>query len=724
MTGRAATEVAEALGGVVGSLPAGELRAGQLEMAEAVMRVLSRRRWASSNTAARTVAAGPGAREDPGHLQVAAGTGTGKSFAYLVPAVLSGKRVVVATATKALQEQLATKDLPRVARGLGRPVRWAVLKGRSNYLCRQRLAEMEALGRQGRLGEDGQSDEEAFSGRHADEVRRLTRWARRTRSGDRAELDFEPEPRVWSALSVRADECPGAKRCPSGRSCFAEHARAEAASADVVVVNLHLLGAHLRSGGAVLPEMDALVVDEAHGLEDVMAESLGADISPGRVRAAASAARASLGGRRARGRSPRGGAVDDVLGAAGLFEQALATAPATRLPQGLGLGGTGGGGGLGERARLLSSRLARLEAELREASREAPAGSDGAGAKSSGAKSSGADSSQRVLRALLSVGRLREELDECIGAGKDDVVWVSGGERPALRSAPLDVSAVLAAELFGKIPVVLTSATLAPGLGRRLGASPEALVELDVGSPFDYPSHALLYCAVGLPDRRHPGVEAAIHDELRVLIEAAGGRTLALFTSRRAAEAAAEVLRPRLAWPVLLQGDQPKAALLSSFTSVPAASLFATMGFWQGVDVPGASLSLVVIDRLPFPRPDEPLNAARREAAEPRGFRSVDLPRAATLLAQGAGRLVRTSSDRGVVAVLDRRLATASYSGYLVKALPPMRRTRSRDEAVAFLSSIAAPAEPMAPAAHGADGTGRCWRRAGSRVKGHGEGDQ
>jgi ATP-dependent DNA helicase DinG len=222
----------------------------------------------------------------------------------------------------------------------------------------------------------------------------------------------------------------------------------------------------------------------------------------------------------------------------------------------------------------------------------------------------------------------------------------------------------------------------------RLGAPAADVTELDVGSPFDYQRNALVYCAARLPDRRRPGAEAAIHAELDELIRAAGGRTLALFTSYRAMTAAAEALRPNIPWPIYVQGDLPKPALLQAFSDEHSACLFATMGFWQGVDVPGPTLSLVVIDRLPFPRPDDPLMSARRDAAGAMGFRAVDLPRAATLLAQGAGRLVRTATDRGVVAVLDSRLATASYSGYLVKALPPMRRTKSRAEAVEFLRAI------------------------------------
>jgi ATP-dependent DNA helicase DinG len=691
--------VAELLRRVVATLPAGEVREGQVEMAEAVAKVLA----------------------SGGHVAVAAGTGTGKSLAYLVPAVSSHKRVVVATATKALQDQLANKDLPLIARGLGQPVKWAVLKGRSNYLCRQRLYELERLGEQQQLDApfaealDVPLDVEAFgadlseAGRGArqsssaravaarqigEEVRRLAAWAGSTASGDRAELEFEPSIPAWSSVSVTADECPGARRCPSASECFAESARARAAAADIVVVNLHLLGADLRCGGEVLPEHDALVVDEAHELEDVLAASLGVDVSPGRLRALASSARGALtaAGRRAqRGDDTAPArAVESVLGVAARFEELLAEGEDRRLPPGL-------GGEIGEQVTLMVDRLERLGVELRRAS-DASGGPGGVGGQGGAGTALGGDAAQRCLRALLGVDRCREELAACISAGGDEVVWVTGGIRPAMHSAPLDVSETMSAQVFSAMPVVLTSATLPRGLAVRMGAPSDSTAELDVGSPFAYKAHGLLYCAASLPDRRRPEAEPAIHDEIEALVLAAGGRTLALFTSRRAMTLAAEVLAGRLPWPVLVQGELPKAALLEALSSQSAACLFATMSFWQGVDVPGPALTLVIIDRIPFPRPDDPLMAARREAAGRAGFQQVDLPRAATLLAQGAGRLIRTATDRGVVAVLDPRLAKASYGPTLVKALPPMRRTRDRAEAEAFLRGIHAEATRALPA--------------------------
>ncbi len=594
------------------------------------------------------------------HLSVAAGTGTGKSLAYLVPAVLSGKRVVVATATKALQDQLANKDIPLVRTGLRR-FSSTVLKGRSNYLCVQRLGESRSAGAQGLLGEDEQA-----RGERAVQARRIFDWADTTSTGDQAELAEEPDQRLWASLSVTADECPGAFRCPAGGECFAERARAAAAAADVVVVNLHLLGADLASDGAVLPEHDVLVIDEAHALEDIVTESLGASISAGRLRSVAAAARAALG---AAARGPRSSAADDLAGLAERLEEALLTCPGERLvgPPAGNLGGVVG---------LARALLGRLEAVLGPL-----AGAGGPDA---------AESGQPAMRAMLAAGRLRTDIDRLVGSDDEDVAWVEQGSRPALRVAPIDVAPTLAEKLFTRRTVILTSATIPPGLGVHLGADPARIDEVDVGSPFAFDEHALLYCAAHLPDRRRDEAEGAIHEELASLIEAAQGRTLALFTSFGAMRRAADACRQRLAFPLLVQGDLGKAALLARFSGEPAACLFATMGFWQGVDVPGSTLSLVVIDRIPFPRPDDPLIAARRERAGRDAFETIDLPRAATLLAQGAGRLIRRANDRGVVAVLDSRLATANYRWQLIRALPPMRRTKDRRVAEAFLRSLAA----------------------------------
>ncbi|MBK9181102.1 MAG: ATP-dependent DNA helicase [Acidimicrobiales bacterium] len=584
------------------------------------------------------------------HLVVQAGTGTGKSLAYLVPAVLSGRRVVVATATKALQDQLAGKDLPFLAEHLGKPVEFAVLKGRANYACLQRVREVAA-------GDDQQALELGV-GAVREELRELVAWAGRTDTGDRAELPREPSARAWAAVSVSARECPGAARCPMGEACFAEAARRRAAAADVVVVNTHLYGLHLASGGAVLADHDVVVIDEAHQLEEVISATAGLELGAGRFSALARTVRSIL--------------ADDALvaeidGAGSRLADSLGPHAGRRLPGAF-------PPDVGDALGLARSRLERAVAAL--------------GALADALDGRTDDAAARRTRAVKATASLIDDVDAALAVPATHVAWVEGpAHTPRLMVAPVDVADVLAG-LWAERTAVLTSATLSPALPERLGLPPGGFDVLDTGSPFDYQANAILYCAAHLPDPRSPAYEAAAHEELAALIGAAGGRTLALFTSWRAMEAAAESVGPRLPYRVITQSELPKPALLDAFSADETSCLFATMGFWQGVDVPGPALSLVAIDRIPFPRPDEPLLQARRERAGAGAFRLVDLPRAATLLAQGAGRLIRSADDRGVVAVLDPRLAHATYRWELVRALPPMRRTRHRAEVEAFLRSL------------------------------------
>ena len=668
---------------VADSLPGGgEAREGQAEMAAAVGRAFGSRR----------------------HLVVQAGTGTGKSLAYLVPAALSGEKVVVATATKALQDQLAGKDLPMVATAVGTELTFAVLKGRSNYLCRQRASEVGGHGEQldlsaGAIDPPDADDtltptrEEGIAdpGRLGDQVRRLLRWAEDTATGDRAELDFEPHFRAWAMVSTTARECPGAFRCPSGRECFAEDARSRAAAADVVVVNTHLYGAHLASGGAVLPPHDIVVFDEAHEVEEVMTDSLGVEIGPGRFRALATGARGVVPARS----SGSGNTLDLVAEVADQLQRVLRPLAGTRIPRGIivgvesgnsddGRAGAGtaqaedGGPSLSEVITLATGRVGRLVSLLRQAERDGPD------------NESTVERSRRD-RLILAAGHLSDDLTKLTSLTDDEVAWVDGGSRsPSLRVSPIDVGPLLTERLWSEVTGVLTSATVPIGLVSRLGLPEDITDQLDVGSPFDYRDHAMLYVAKSIPDRRRPESEPAIHIELEALITAAGGRTLALFTSWRAMHAAVEVLRDRLPFRVWAQSDLPKPALIEAFRSEESSCLFATLGFWQGVDVPGRTLSLVTIDRIPFPRPDDPVLQARRDRAGSAAFGAVDLPRAGTLLAQGAGRLIRSAEDRGVVAVLDSRLATASYRGALLARVPPMKRSLDRDEVEAFLKATLA----------------------------------
>ena len=653
-------EIDAALAKATGSLAHHEDRPSQKAMADAVATAINERR----------------------HLVVQAGTGTGKSLAYLVPVVVLGQRAVVSTATKALQDQLAKRDLPQLASALEARIEFAVLKGRSNYICAQRVAEISGGDEQLVMGEAASPGPEPRLGKLGREVRRLVDWSAKTSSGDRADLPFEPSPFAWAQVSVSARDCPGASRCPSGDRCFAEAAREAASSADVIIVNTHLYATSLAIGGELLPDHDVVVFDEAHELEDIASASLGFEIGAGRFQALARATRPILGDE-----SPAL-AVDE----AGLMlADVVSGHRGSTLPRPL-------DDATLERVVVAKDRVARLSAEIRKAIRSS---SDAGTNLEAGVRA-------RHMRAQQAASHLERDLGELIDLPESKVAWVEGPDHaPLLKVAPLDVGAEMSERLWlnERAPTaILTSATIPPRLPERLGMPTGSFDQLDVGSPYAFDEQALLYCPLHLPDPREPDYESAMHEELLALIEAAEGRTLALFTSWRAMNAAVEVLRPRIRWTLLTQSDLPKPALVERFTNDEHSCLFATMGFWQGVDVPGSALSVVTIDRLPFSRPDDPLLQARRSRLGRAAFGIIDVPRAATLLAQGVGRLIRTRNDRGVVAVFDTRLGKASYRWALVNALPPMRRTRYREDVVTFLaplngvSSRAAP-EPSAGSA-------------------------
>ena len=646
-------QIDAALDRATGALARHEDRPSQKAMAEAVGRAIREQR----------------------HLIVQAGTGTGKSLAYLVPALTLGTRAVVSTATKALQDQLAKRDLPQLAESLGARVEFAVLKGRSNYICLQRVAEVAGGDEQLTLPDDSRSGDTIDAsalGPLGREVRRLVEWSGRAETGDRADLAWEPSPVAWAQVSVSARDCPGASNCPSGGRCFAEAARNRAAAADVVVVNTHLYVTSLAAGGEVLPGHDLVVFDEAHELEDIASASFGFEVSAGRLHALARATRPLL-------EDPS--AALAVEESALLLVETLEPYVGSALPRPLDSTSQ-------ERLLLIRERVSRLLSEVRKAT------------KSEDTKQDAVDVGVRArhLRSQQAASHLERDLGEVIGLSETEVGWVEGtAHAPVLKVAPLDVGAEMVEKLWSRESAptaVMTSATIPPKLAERLGLPRGSFEELDVGSPYQYDEQALLYCPMHLPDPRDPGYEQSMHDELAFLIEAAGGRTLALFTSWRAMNAAADALRSRIRWPLLTQSDLPKPALVERFTTDEHSCLFATMGFWQGVDVPGTALSVVSIDRLPFPRPDDPLLQARRANLGREAFSTIDVPRAATLLAQGVGRLIRTRADRGVVAVMDNRLGKASYRWSLVNALPPMRRTRERSEVEKFLAPLAAASRP------------------------------
>jgi ATP-dependent DNA helicase DinG len=619
------------------------------------------------------------------HLAVQAGTGTGKSLAYLVPAiaraVATEEPVVVSTATIALQRQLVDRDLPALADSLvgalPRRPKFALLKGRGNYLCLNKIHN-------GSTAEpDDVPQEELFDAAATTalgrDVQRLIKWSSSTETGDRDEVTPGVGDRSWSQVSVSARECIGASRCPFGTDCFAEKARDTAGHADVVVTNHALLAIDAISDAAVLPEHRLLVVDEAHELADRVTGVATAELSNA-VLSAASRRAARL--------------VEPELA------QRLDAATATFVSA-IHVGTPGRIDRLDDDMTTYLTALRDAASRARSAIDTSPSDPRAASARAEAvtALSDISDTATRIVASFV------PEIPN-----RDDVVWLDheeaahawghvrrtgestkgggGSVRAVLRVAPLSVAALLRGRLFEQSTAVLTSATLTVGgsfdamaaaWGLTAGEQKPAWRGIDVGSPFEHAKSGILYVAAHLPPPGRDGTGSAEQlDEIESLIDAAGGRTLGLFSSMRAARAAAEVMRERLSIPVLCQGDDTTSALVRLFADDPSTSLFGTLSLWQGVDVPGPSLSLVLIDRIPFPRPDDPLLSARQRAVAARGgngFMEVAASHAALLLAQGAGRLLRRTDDRGVVAVLDSRMATARYSGFLRASLPPFWAT-------------------------------------------------
>ena len=696
------------LGTAVGAV-GGQSRGGQLEMALAVRQAF----------------------EDGDPLLVQAGTGTGKSLAYLVPALAycsdsaetrrkkQSRRVVIATATLALQRQLVAHDLPVIAAALapalGREPEFALLKGRSNYVCRYRIDGG---------GQDDEQDTLFDASAVSDmgrQVLRVREWAEQSDTGDRDDLVPGVSDRVWSAVSVSARECLTASKCPFGAECFAEMAKEHAREADVIVTNHALLAiATFDSDLQVLPEHDAVVIDEAHELVSRATGANSGELTAGVVDRAV---------RRSRKH------VDEKTHlvfqqAQELFKDVLETADARRYP-------------------TLPDELADTLAQLRDAARQAISGmarnrdrSKSAPASEDAGAGGGSDEGAR-RQAQAAVDLVYDLAGRMASCGADEVLWLDRNERySALRIAPLSVAEALRHRLFARSRVVLTSATLKlggdfDGVARSVGLYPaeradrmadqlvaeaseaaeqaraEAHVRageqtgeadeesspadaeprgadefeddeeadhpipwraLDVGSPFDYPKQGILYIAKHLAPPGRDGIRQDQLDELAELIDAAGGRTLGLFSSLRAAQAASAAIAERMGYTVLCQGEDSLPQLIAQFAENPRTCLFGTLSLWQGVNVPGPACQLVVIDRIPFPRPDDPLAAARQDAVAKsggNGFMAVAATHAALLLAQGSGRLIRAAADRGAVAVLDSRLATARYASFLRTSLPP-----------------------------------------------------
>jgi ATP-dependent DNA helicase DinG len=612
---------------------------------------------------------------DGTHLAVQAGTGTGKSLAYLVPAMqlAADKRgpVVVSTATIALQRQLVERDLPRLAEALreplGRTPEFAILKGRNNYLCLNKLRNgpedeqgslFDALGTQAPASQLGAH------------VKRLHQWAASTDTGDRDELVPGVPDQAWRQVAVTARECLGVHRCQFGIQCFSERARRMAAESDVVVTNHALLAIDTLGEGGILPEHRVVIVDEAHELVDRVTSVASGELSAYTIDFAV----------RRTGRLADEGEIARLSEAGNALTPLLATLPSGRMDQ--------LDQGLGATLAALRDAATACAAQVR---------------KIAGMKDFDDVDPAEVTAAqtaLVSLEEIAVEADRMITAfdqpiaEREEVVWLerpedwSDSTRPAsLHVAPLEVGEVLAEQLFAEKTVVLTSATLTLGgsftpLARQWGLDAAAMghewAGIDVGSPFAHGRSGILYVAKHLPPPTRDGLPPEYLDELWELIKAAGGRTLGLFSSMRAAKAAAAAMRESVPYPVLCQGDDSTMQLVKEFAADEPTCLFGTLSLWQGVDVPGPSLRLVVIDRIPFPRPDDPLASARTRAADARGgsgFMEVSANHAALLLAQGAGRLLRSVDDRGVVAILDPRLVTKRYGEYLRASLPPFWQT-------------------------------------------------
>jgi len=627
----------------------GSERPGQVQMAEAVT----------------------AAMESKQHLLVQAGTGTGKSLGYLVPALLHHERVVIATATLALQHQLVERDIPALVEAadevLHEKATYAVLKGRSNYACLHRVREG--------VPDDQGALVELPAGSLGAEVVKLREWIEEeAKDGGSGERDNAPRhtDQIWRQVSVSARECVGASKCPYGAECFAERAKEKAARSQIVVTNHSLLAIDAIEGIPMIPEYDVVVIDEAHELTARVTQAATDELSPGDVERTARRSQRHVEGE-----------ADDLADAAEALRHAVESQPGGRLD-------------------AIPLDIADALVLVRDAARALITAFPKA--------TPGADVDAGATQAKGWAQELFATAERMASDSEYDVLWISerearhGGNR--LCVAPLNVAGQMREKLLEDKTVIFTSATLMLGgdfsvLAGSVGLDREAeggsWQGIDVGSPFDYGQQAILYVAKHLPQPGRDGLQQAHLDEIVDLVDAADGRTLGLFSSRRAAEAAAEEVRTRLPHlTTLCQGDAQLPELARQFVGDPHTCLFGTLSLWQGLDVPGDTCQLVLIDRIPFPRPDDPLMSARQKAADKagaNGFMSVAATHAALLLAQGAGRLIRTTSDRGVVAVLDARLATARYGGFLRASLPPMWATTDGEVARKALKRLAADAE-------------------------------
>ena len=646
----------------------GKPREGQIEMAEAVANALT----------------------DRHHLMVQAGTGTGKSLAYLVPALVHGRKVLVATATLALQRQLVERDLPAVVpaleKQLGREITYAIYKGVGNYVC---LAKMNS--------EEPDPDSEMLleASYLEKDAKRLHAWARtKGVSGDRDDAP-EVDRRVWAANSLSGRECVGADSCAYGSQCFAAKAKAKAQDADVVVTNHTLLAIEIVDAHPILPERDAVIIDEAHEFMDRTTQAVTEELTSSRVLRAAAMARKYMPGKISEGFTNAADSFHDAMNDYGLDVK--------------------GDFSLQGRLKEIPQSLEHPIRKIRETATAV------AQTLTSDEEILDPDALAERARVKGAVQEIATIAGKLLKMGDTHVLWYEP-TFSTLYLAPLSVSHVLRSNLLTQSPVIATSATLTVGNGfdamaKSIGfivgedgdqevkdgdVDPANLQTMDVGSPFDFANQGMLYLPKHLPEPTRDGTSPQVLEELGELIDAAGGRTLALFSSWRGVEAAdlhlRNVLKERPISIITQKRGDAVAPLVERFAKDETSVLLGTMSLWQGVDVPGNSCILVVIDRLPFPRPDEPVLAARSALADNSGgsgFMQVSVPRAALLLAQGAGRLIRSIDDRGVVAIMDSRIVTKRYGNVLLNSMPPLWRTNDKEVVRASLSRLAQSMESL-----------------------------
>lgn len=612
-----------------------EYRRSQLEMAEAVESALDNSR----------------------HLVAEAGTGTGKTLAYLVPIIRSGRRVVISTGTKNLQEQVFFKDIPFL-KHLFPEIRATLMKGRQNYLCRQKLYDIE---QQPVL--EGLEEVEQYG--------QIREWEKKTETGDRAELEILPDTStLWSRIDARRESCTGQK-CPQFERCFITWMHQRAAESDIIIVNHHLFFADLAlrqmDFTSLLPDYAAIVFDEAHELEDVATQYFGLQVSNYRVEELARDTEITM--------RLKGLRSAEVLGAVGelrrrselFFELFPSTEGRTSFDNRESFLEVN----RGTYSALLNA-LVRLETELTRL-KERP---------------------EEINNLARRARELRQAFEVVLESRERNLVfwWERRGRGVFLEASPIDVSAILRERLFERVPsIILTSATLAVGgtfdfLNQRLGLQQATEKVLD--SHFDFAKQVLLYTPVHLPDPREPDFARLAAEEVTQILKASRGRAFVLFTSYQQMRDVHERVRRRLRYPMLLQGTAPRTALLDRFRSTPHAVLFATNSFWQGVDVQGPQLSAVIIDRLPFAVPTDPVVAARIRLVNEDGgnaFTEYQVPEAVISLKQGFGRLIRSENDRGVLAILDHRIVRKPYGRVFFESLPGYRRTDRLEEVRAFM---------------------------------------